>query len=385
MSEEQHNGFLAAATTITAATAAPANTATAATSSAQFRPSSFIPKTVVTLNAKQVAFYDNVTNLAEFYEKHRHYTVPRSEKKLFQFCKNMKSAIRSRKELGSISSRRISEAQWKILRDIKFVEFTLELDKLVKQKPLTKSFRNLIANIESFKEQNGHTNVLDPNATLIKAVKHSDGRIERTNIIGSLVNSIKELKNGKVGKDRKKKLREKGIDLDAIMVGSGEANSNLLLSNNPSIPPMPPLPNTETAVQDRRDQNNGVSFCTTVAVENCEEEEVVDTNQFQVENVEAVVANEEDANEIENNEDEKNKEKEKELGTEMETAAEKEKETDSEKEIDSEKETEKEVVENNDVTTTEKTSASSRKKKVVAGKKRTKTSETPKKGRRKQL
>ena len=100
-----------------------------------------------------------------------HYAQVR--KKLFQFCKTMKIAIWSRKEVGAASSQQIGEAQWKILGNIKFVDHTLELDQMAKQKPLTRSFHNLITNIESFKEKNCHTNVLDPNAKLIKAVKDS--------------------------------------------------------------------------------------------------------------------------------------------------------------------------------------------------------------------
>ena len=111
--------------------------------------------------------------------------------------------------------RRLTEAQYKILRDIRYVEFIVHLDKEKKQHPVTKAFRNIVANIDSFREQNGHTDILHPTAKFIKTVKHSDGTSERTNLIASLQFAVKTLKNGKVGKGRKEKLKGMGLDLDA--------------------------------------------------------------------------------------------------------------------------------------------------------------------------
>ena len=107
----------------TTATTAATMTTTIATSPCRaFKPTSLIPH-LATTTAKQVAFRDNVTNLAKFYELNEHYTVPKSEKRLFLFCKNMKSAIRARKE-GITAHRRLTEKQYRILKDIKFVEHT---------------------------------------------------------------------------------------------------------------------------------------------------------------------------------------------------------------------------------------------------------------------
>ena len=165
-----------------------------------------------TLTQLEVTFHRNVVALAEFYEEHRHYSVPRSHKKLFSFCKNTKAAIRSRKE-GLKTYRRLAESQYKILRDIKFV---VHLDKEKKQKPTPKAFRNIITNIDSFREQNGHTDILHPTAKFITTVTKSDGSFESTNTITSLQFAFKMLKNSQVGKGRKEKLKGKGLDLDAI-------------------------------------------------------------------------------------------------------------------------------------------------------------------------
>ena len=172
----------------------------------------------MTLTLKEVKFRDNVIHLAEFYEEHHHYSVPRSNKTLFQFCKNMKTIIRNRKE-GVFCRRQMSDVQYKILRDIKFVEYTVKLEKSKKQHPITKAFRNLLVNVDDFKKQNGHTNFLHPDAKLNKKITHSDGSVEEKNLIGSLQGAFRMVRDGKLGIGRRMKLKEKGIDIDDNMMG----------------------------------------------------------------------------------------------------------------------------------------------------------------------
>ena len=214
-----------ATTAATAATVATTSLLPVSSGSATFKPTSLIPA-AVTLTIKHKNFRDNVISLAKFFEENQHYSVPKSQKKLFQFCKNMRTAIRNRKE-GVSSHRRLVDAQYKILRDIKFVDHTVELDKGKKQRPLTKSFRNILLCIDDFKQQNGHLDILHPDANFIKKVKRKDGTFHDTNSIVALQNAFRLLKSSKLGKDRKMKLREKGIDLD---IDSAETRS-LVASN----------------------------------------------------------------------------------------------------------------------------------------------------------
>lgn len=188
--------------------------------SSTFKPTSLISNTF-TLNPRQVTFHDNVMMIAQFYEEHRHYSVPISNKKLYQWSKNMKYIIRCKKE-GTVPSRRLTDSQYKILKDIKFVEYTVGLDKDRKQGAMTKAYRNILASIDSFKNQNGHTDLLRPDAKFIKTVKRSDGSISNTNGIISLQKAFKTLKNGKLGKERKSLLKEKGIDLDVNSTGGSD-------------------------------------------------------------------------------------------------------------------------------------------------------------------
>ena len=214
--------FLTASTNSAATTTTTTTTlaASASLSSHQdFKPTSLIP-TTRTLIARDVKFRMNAIRLAAFYEENQHYCVPLSEKKLFQFAKNMKAVIRSRREIGSAASRKITEAQYKVLKDILFVDYTVELDKSKKQQPVTRAFRNVVGNIDSFVAQNGHTNVLDPDAKMTKAVKRSDGTTHNISIIASLQNAYKTLQHGRLGKERKNKLKAKGINLDTTMIGS---------------------------------------------------------------------------------------------------------------------------------------------------------------------
>ena len=104
------------------------------------------------------------------------------------------------------------------------------MDKSTKQNPVTKSFRNLVVHIDDFKKQNGHTDILCPGSTFMKRISHSDGSSEEINMIRSLQTAVKTLKCGRVGMERKKKLKEKGVDLDEITIG-GEL-SNLINSSN---------------------------------------------------------------------------------------------------------------------------------------------------------
>ena len=204
----------------TTATAASTTTMTTAASPCPaFKPTSLIPH-LATTTAKQVVFRDNVTNLAKFYEENEHYTVPKSDKRLFYFCKNMKAAIRARRERIT-AQRQLTDQQYIILKDIKFVGHTAFLEKSQKQNPVTKAYRTLISNnIESFEEQNGHTDILCPDAKFIKKISCSDGAFEERNIIQTIQDAVRTLKNSKVGKERKMRLKSKGIDLDADMIGS---------------------------------------------------------------------------------------------------------------------------------------------------------------------
>ena len=208
---------VATITTTAAAAAATANNNNPAT----FKPTSLIPN-MMTFTAKQVRFKQNVMELARFYEEHQHFTVPKSNHKLFQFCKNMKTAIRSRKE--GTSYRAMTEAQYKILRDIKFVDHTIYLDKTKKQNPTTKSFQNIIANINLFKEQNGHTDILHPGAKFVIQVKSRDGSVKDVDAIKPLQNSMKILRSSvKLGVERRMKLKEIGVDLHGELSTSNAA------------------------------------------------------------------------------------------------------------------------------------------------------------------
>ena len=219
MSDANNTSFSTVATSSSSvAASSPASLRRSSSNPPPFKPTSLIPN-APTLAAMQVNFRNNVMHLAQFYEEHQHYTVPKSEKKLFQFCKNMKTAIRKRREGTVDTDRRLTESQYKILRDIRFVDFISFLDKNKKQPPLTKAYRNILANIGSFQEQNGHRNIMHPGAKLIKTVKHSDGTTRDTDIIKSLRDALKILKEGKLGKDRKQTLKKKGVDLDSVVIG----------------------------------------------------------------------------------------------------------------------------------------------------------------------
>ena len=217
------NSFSTIQTTGTNATAStPVLPNPSSSNSPTFKPTSLIPK-VPTFAKGQVEFCNNVMSLAQFYEEHEHFSVPRSNKKLFQFCKNMKTAIRKRREGTIDSERRLSESQYKILRDIRFVGYISYLDKNKRQPPITKAYRNILVNIDSFCEQNDHTNIMAPDAKLIKTSTSSNGTSKDTDITKSLRDALRLLKAGKVGRDRKQTLKKKGVDLDAIAIsGSSE-------------------------------------------------------------------------------------------------------------------------------------------------------------------
>ena len=150
----------------------PTTSTPAATLQAPFKPTALIPNSV-TLIPKEAKFRNNVFRLAQFYEEHNHYSVTKSDKTLYHFVKNMKSIIRSKRE-GVSTDRRITDVQFRLLRDIRFVEYTTKLEKSKKQHPLTKAFRNVLASVDGFREQNGHTDLLHPDAKYVTTIKHCD-------------------------------------------------------------------------------------------------------------------------------------------------------------------------------------------------------------------